>query len=197
MYQSKISPQAHPKGQKVHLYRVNQQLTFAQVFDLWEQEVAFRTFYNTLLANSPYDAFHWETPPFNQNTCDQGYEFILLEGPGLTDVLDPIPFQDYFRNPQTGKGVVVFPNLGHDAILVVPSPAGPSKAYPHLAAFVRHASETQVHALWKTIGETVKHHLSHRWTWLNTAGGGVAWLHVRLDSHPKYYRHRPYRKLPV
>ncbi|MGI9175867.1 MAG: DUF6940 family protein [Rhodothermales bacterium] len=23
--------------------------------------------------------------------------------------------------------------------------------------------------------------------WLSTAGGGVSWLHVRLDSRPKYY----------
>ena len=28
--------------------------------------------------------------------------------------------------------------------------------------------------------------------WLSTAGHGVAWLHVRLDSQPKYYRYRPY-----
>ena len=24
-------------------------------------------------------------------------------------------------------------------------------------------------------------------TWLSTAGMGVSWLHVRLDSQPKYY----------
>ena len=31
-------------------------------------------------------------------------------------------------------------------------------------------------------------------TWVSTAGGGVAWLHVRLDSAPKYYTHRPYTR---
>ena len=30
--------------------------------------------------------------------------------------------------------------------------------------------------------------------WLNTAGGGVAWLHIRLDHRPKYYRYLPYKK---
>ena len=30
--------------------------------------------------------------------------------------------------------------------------------------------------------------------WLSTAGHGVAWLHVRLDSRPKYYLHAPYRE---
>jgi hypothetical protein len=28
--------------------------------------------------------------------------------------------------------------------------------------------------------------------WLSTAGMGVSWLHLRLDSRPKYYRHRSY-----
>jgi len=32
-------------------------------------------------------------------------------------------------------------------------------------------------------------------TWLSTAGGGVAWLHVRLDTRPKYYRYNPYRAI--
>lgn len=29
--------------------------------------------------------------------------------------------------------------------------------------------------------------------WLNTAGGGVPWLHIRLDDQPKYYRYQAYR----
>ena len=29
--------------------------------------------------------------------------------------------------------------------------------------------------------------------WLSTAGGGVDWLHMRLDERPKYYRHLPWR----
>jgi len=28
---------------------------------------------------------------------------------------------------------------------------------------------------------------------LSTAGMGVYWLHVRLDTRPKYYQHTPYR----
>ncbi len=35
--------------------------------------------------------------------------------------------------------------------------------------------------------------ISDRPIWLSTAGGGVAWLHVRLDSTPKYYGYAPYR----
>ena len=28
--------------------------------------------------------------------------------------------------------------------------------------------------------------------WLSTSGEGVAWLHFRLDSDPKYYQYRPF-----
>jgi hypothetical protein len=29
--------------------------------------------------------------------------------------------------------------------------------------------------------------------WLSTSGLGVYWLHVRLDTHPKYYQYQPYK----
>jgi len=38
--------------------------------------------------------------------------------------------------------------------------------------------------------------LSDRPLWISTAGMGVNWLHVRLDSRPKYYRHAPYKTPP-
>jgi hypothetical protein len=28
--------------------------------------------------------------------------------------------------------------------------------------------------------------------WISTSGLGVPWVHVRLDSYPKYYQYRPY-----
>ena len=37
------------------------------------------------------------------------------------------------------------------------------------------------------IGDEVK--------WLSTAGMGVYWLHVRVDSRPKYYRYQGYKTL--
>ena len=33
-------------------------------------------------------------------------------------------------------------------------------------------------------------------TWLSTEGSGVPWLHVRLDSRPKYYHHAAYAEPP-
>ena len=35
--------------------------------------------------------------------------------------------------------------------------------------------------------------LSDQPLWVSTCGLGVYWLHVRLDSFPKYYRYAPYQ----
>jgi hypothetical protein len=37
--------------------------------------------------------------------------------------------------------------------------------------------------------------LGARPIWLNTAGAGVPWFHVRLDKRPKYYGVDPYRQI--
>jgi hypothetical protein len=63
-----------------------------------------------------------------------------------------------------------------------------------LAAFIRRAPRTQVHDLWRVVGATMEGQLSAMPVWLSTAGMGVSWLHIRLDSRPKYYGFRPYRR---
>lgn len=92
-----------------------------------------------------------------------------------------------------GDGVVTFPNLDRDATLIVPCPLGSLSSYTHLAAFVRSAPEAQRHAFFAALGVTVLTHLFEEPLWVSTAGMGVYWLHLRLDSRPKYYRHVPYQ----
>ena len=99
-----------------------------------------------------------------------------------------------FDQGDSPAGVVSFPNLGGDATLVVPSPHGPPEAYVHLASFVHNAPEAQQHALLQVTADVVLSRLDTAPLWLSTAGGGVAWLHVRLDSYPKYYAYRPYKE---
>ena len=120
---------------------------------------------------------------------------MLIEAPEFADAADRRTFSDYFVDSHSGDGVVTFPNLGRDAILIVPMPVADNLAYRHLAAFMRSGPEAQKHALWQTVGQVMLQRLGERPVWLNTASGGVAWLHVRLDSYPKYYAHEPYRDI--
>ena len=120
---------------------------------------------------------------------------VLVDAPGLVSAVpEEGAFREHFSKDADGDGVVTFPNLGGDATLVVPCPVGPPSSYAHLAAFVRNASERQRHALFAALGASVLSHLSDRPLWVSTAGMGVYWLHLRLDSRPKYYRHAPYKR---
>lgn len=184
---------------RMHKYRILRgalPLRYNDAIRLWQHDDAFRAVFLSILSEVPFAAYRWETPPVTADTVDRAFEFVILNSPGLDLPSDPSPFAEYFTDTNANAGIVVFDNLGNDATLVAPSPRGPASAYPHLAAFTRQAPASQNHALWRTVGETMRDQLSDRPTWLSTAGGGVAWLHVRLDSWPKYYEFRPYREFP-
>jgi hypothetical protein len=167
---------------------------FAEVLLLWQEDADFRSFFSALLAGAPFEAFRWETPPITAASVQRPFEMVLLDSPGLATQPDREAFADYFKAVAADDGVVAFPNLGSDAILVVPCPLGPLSAYAHLAAFLRQAPEAQKHALWKLVGATVEKQLGRQPIWLSTAGAGVSWLHVRIDQRPKYYGYSHYRQ---
>ena len=55
----------------------------------------------------------------------------------------------------------------------------------------------QICRLWHSVGQAVCGALSDQPIWISTSGLGVAWLHIRLDSSPKYYQHQPYKIRPT
>ena len=179
------------RGWRVALDFDSRPATFADVIAGWRTDSAFRSFFNALLADSPFLAFRWETPAVTSATLPWAFECVFLDSPGLARRPDPSAFVDYLDDATTP--VVTFPNLGGDAVLVVPCALADHSAYGHLAAFVRHAPEPQRDALWQAVGDAMAEQVSDRPVWLSTAGAGVPWLHVRLDDQPKYYGHAPYR----
>jgi hypothetical protein len=170
-------------------------ISFSEILSRWQNDPGFRTFFTTLLADAPFSAFRWETPPITAATAHRPFEFVLLNSPGLATKPDADAFAEYFPRASGKESVVSFPNLGNDAILVVPCPRGRMSAYGHLAAFVREAPESQKHSLWELVGRVVEKKLGPTAVWLSTAGAGVSWLHVRLDNRPKYYGYGPYRSV--
>ncbi len=180
------------RGVGHHLRHVDDtRVTYREVIELWAGEEAFRGYFTRLLADSPIAAYRWETPPVTQSTLDRPFEFVLLPCPGLDRRPDRAAFADHF---QKGKSVVAFNNLGGDATLVVPTRQTTDAAYAHLAAFVRNAPAEQQQALWQEVGRAMQRRVGEQTVWLSTAGMGVAWLHVRLDSRSKYYGHQPYTR---
>lgn len=167
-------------------------LPYSTVIALWQSDPDFRLFFIQLLRDAPFAAYFWETPPLTSGAFGRDFEFVLVKSNSLASVRpEPGPFRNQF--PKAVNGVASFPNLSGDAFLLAPAPLSEDKHYSHLAAFVRHASEDQIHVLWQSLGEAIENRISRDPMWVSTAGMGVYWLHIRLDSRPKYYRYRPYR----
>ena len=112
-----------------HLLRVTIDLdsspvSYAAVLRRWQHDEDFRSFFITLLADSPFSAFRWETPPITTATANRPFEFTLLDSPGLARKPDIGAFAEHFKDA-VAKEVVEFANMGKDAIMIVPCPNGP------------------------------------------------------------------------
>lgn len=170
----------------------SQNLTFQEVFYLWANSIEFRTFYIELLATVPFPAFYWEHPGLRTPQLTQPYEFVVLISASLEKRrLNETAFAAFF---QTDDLVVDFDNLGKNARLVVPTPLGNIANNKHLAKFIRSDKPAQQQLLFQKIGALMLERIDEQKTiWLNTAGNGVIWLHIRLDSRPKYYKTQAYK----
>ena len=166
--------------------------TFEEVWQAWQSDEAFREFWIASLRGNPFEAYCWECPPVSEQNRSRPFECVFVSSPSLVHMTpEPEVFAEHFRAKQ---GVVKFGNLGGDALLVVPCPTGPDDEYVHLAQFTRTAPLEQQHSLWHAVGDAMAARLNADPAWLSTAGHGVGWLHVRLDSSPKYYRHSEYMR---
>lgn len=170
-----------------------EQVTFRSFYEHLERQPEARSALCEYLVSRAAEAIFWETPPCTLSSADRAFEFVWVPATHLAQARpDSRSFQEHFR-ADSARPVVVFQNLGGDATLVVPEGSGPSQNYAHLLSFLRNAPERQVHELLRTLGATFRETLSHEPIWVSTAGMGVPWLHIRLDSYPKYYRFREYK----
>ena len=182
------------EGNKYFLFQEGKNLSYQDFIKLLKNSEEFRNFYTSLLAESPYQAYFWEQKAMTAQSLYTPYEFVLVNSPSLARVsADRNSFAKKFSQD---KSVVAFKNLGRDASLIVPCPQDAQTDFPHLAAFLRIASKEQIHEFWKEVGRTYEGDLGDRPKWLSTSGLGVYWLHVRVDSRPKYYTYPPYRQFP-
>ncbi len=168
-------------------------LSYGEVLRLWRDDESFRRFFTATVCDSGFEAFFWETPPVTLSTLGRPFEFVVVEGGALARLRpDPQPFSNHFAARPCPE-VLSFPNLVGDATLVFPAPVSPDHScYTHLGNFLRAAPAGQVDRFWQVVAEAMRRSMSTSPLWLSTAGMGVSWLHLRLDSRPKYYRYRPY-----
>lgn len=192
MWRSHLEKLPANRGLKFFIELDAKAATFSDVLHGWQSDQTFRAMFNSLLAECPFSAIRWETPCVTKDSLSQPFEFVVLDSPYLARPPEPTVFAEYFQQSPE-EDILVFPNLGGDAMMVVPRQKTSVSAYGHLAAFVREAPEAQWQKLWQTVATAMLKRVSAKPVWLSTAGGGVSWLHVRLDDWPKYYGYGPYR----
>jgi hypothetical protein len=167
-------------------------MTLEQVLHALRDDADFRTGWTEALAGLSFAAFRWETPATTDATLAKPFEAVVVDSPSLGRPQSPSAFAEHFE-AEPEADVITVPNLGGDAMLVIPSPRSEAECYGHLAAFLRGSPPGQADALWRQVADETLDMVGERALWLSTAGGGVPWLHVRLDRRPKYYAHAPYR----
>ena len=182
-----------PGGKRYRLQRSAAELSFRDYLTALGNDVEFANWYTDQLASCKFAACFWEHPPLTTTNADRGAEFVLVDAPSMVGVAaNSEPFSNQFSTPD-GPTPVCFPSLGHDAMLIAPGPGVGPVAGPHLLTFVRQARRDQVLEFWRLVSRTALAQLSNSPMWLSTSGLGVYWLHVRVDSIPKYYQYSPYR----
>ena len=132
------------------------------------------------------------------------YEFVLVSTGSFQHVgTDYGAFSDKFDSDScknNGLTACEFPNLGKDAIMVTPKGVKGEThrgKYTNLMSFLREGNEEEVDGFLKLVGVSAEKRVAEMGslnTWISTSGTGISWLHLRLDSRPKYYTFRDYKK---
>jgi hypothetical protein len=193
MFSYKYDVMDSGRTRKLCIFGPDGRMDYARVVDAWITDAAFSRFFSGLLASVPYAAFFWEVRPVSTADVERPFECVVVDSPQLSGVhANAAAFAAYFD--KQASLVRCFSNLSGDARLVVPAPVDAGTDYAHLASFVRSASVSQQCAFWQAVGGAVRESLSDQTLWLSTSGLGVYWLHVRLDSRPKYYTCQAYAR---
>ena len=134
--------------------------------------------------------FQWRTSCLVADANDYGsFAQSLTPNKTLCTSQDYSAFQQQLSAAPAGASCISFPNLSGDTVLVVPTPVT-GQTYTTLREFLQHAPAAQQRALWKEVARQARAAMrKHSRVWISTHGLGVAFLHVRICSHPKYYNH--------
>jgi hypothetical protein len=195
MVESQVEFLENGRCRKVSLWQDGRQLLYAEVMARWQDDEAFRDAFISILADAPYPAYFWETPPVTLETIKRPFAFVQMESSQLAKVRpNRNAFRSYFEAERNNEEVVAFSNLGKDAYLIVPCPQSAQETYTHIGAFTAKAPMSQQHVLWQAVGKALAQRLNQQPIWVSTSGLGVYWLHIRLDTYPKYYTYTPYRQ---
>ena len=130
-------------------------------------------------------SFFWETKPITNLNDD--YKEIFIENTSLSKLKQNYSsFEEHIKRSRN-KYVTSFYNLSKTSLLIIPIPKS-NKNFATLKDFTDNASDTQKKEFWKYVSKKIKEFSSKNdKIYVSTHGLGVPYLHIRLDTIPKYY----------
>jgi hypothetical protein len=130
------------------------------------------------MGNIPYDDAFLE---MSRTTRDSRVSFVVLDARGV--LANRIAKADEFSKYCTGESTATFYNLGKDALLTIPCPSDGCNAG---IWFCKTAPiEIQMH-YWSKVFDRARS--TREPIYISTDGRSVPWLHVRMETTPKYYK---------
>jgi len=195
-------PAGAPRRRAALLYRLSDgagsPMTYGAFLRLLRTSPAFRAWLRDVVVSCPFPAVLWESVPVTRACVEERPYAFALVSTDFRGGADRNAFAEKFAAAE-GGGAVAFANIRGDATLCapVPAPGTPDDTYVHFKSFLADAPPEQVQELLTCVGNTMAAALeeSPAPRWLSTHGHGVSWLHVRIDSVPKYYTMAPFKSM--
>jgi len=205
-YTTEEIPGNYQRVLKHKISKNGKQLTFQEVFDNWSDSHDFRTLFTEIIKNAHdehnFPGVFFESPPVQIKDVDSNYEFVLVKTGAFVSAKAERGFRDFkdkIEDDSCRDGELEacsFGNLSGDAKLVIPRGRDGERKqhkYTDIMNFILRGDPKEVDDFWKATGNACKERISDRPMWISTCGTAVDWLHLRLDSRPKYYSYRPYK----
>ena len=103
-------------------------------------------------------------------------EYRIRKSYPLSEIPDTKPYEEYLM--KAGKSLSTqFKNLSGDTILVIPT-----KHYSNIYQFAKNSTDKEFLALFRRVVKNFK-----KGDYISTHGHGVSYLHIRIETYPKYY----------
>ena len=129
--------------------------------------------------------FFYETSPYVN--YDSPYEEKIIVNFQLkTLIQNTDAFKQHIKD-SNDEHVTSFFNLSKSSMLVIPMPRK-GKIFTTLKDFMDNASEKQQQKFWNIVAvKAIEMNKQHGKVWISSHGLGVPYLHIRIDTYPKYY----------
>lgn len=185
----------------IYLYECKE-IPLIKGFTLLQQQNDFKeSFINILRTFKKFKYYFIEFPScsfFSHNIC---FQFVIINADHTslkTHVADFSDFQEY--HTKKNEYIIQFPSLSKDSLLIVPVPLKGINIenYSSISPFMKFANKKQIYEIWTKVSQALIRSLQtdkNKSFWLSTSGLAVPWLHIRIDTKPKYYHYQPFKRL--